>query len=58
MRYDGWVPYEEARKGQIISAGSRASPGMPIRVGPGLCQLSRTPSTRRTQNFPSTHSGE
>src|SRR5687767_16010668 len=41
---DGY--YEEAREGQIIPEGSRAQPGTPICVGPWLCQLPRTPSTR------------
>jgi hypothetical protein len=45
---DGY--YEEAREGQIIPEGSRAQPGTPICVGPGLCQLPRTPLRRSSQN--------
>src|ERR671914_481788 len=45
---DGY--YEEAREGQIIPEGSRAQPGTPICVGPGLCQLRRTPCMRTSEN--------
>jgi hypothetical protein len=53
---DGY--YEVAREGQIIPEGSRAQPGTPICVGPGLCQLPRTPCMRTSENAHSRHLGE
>jgi hypothetical protein len=45
--------YEEGREGRIIPYGTRSESGTLMGVGPGRCELLRTPLRRSSQNVSS-----